>query len=183
MKKIILFITICLSLLLLACQNKNQAGNSMTDSTMSPQSKVSQDRDFLNEAAQGGMTEVQLGKLAQQKASSKEVKDFGMMMVDDHSKANNELMDLANENDVNVTDTLSEDNQDKINDLAKLSGKNFDKKYVEMMVDDHKEDVDTFKDESQDASSPQVRAWAAKTLPTLQKHLDKIQNIQKKMNL
>ncbi len=66
---------------------------------------------------------------------------------------------------------------------AKLSGRKFDKQYVELMVDDHKNDVSKFKDESQNAASPEVRQWAVKTLPTLEKHLDKIEEIQKKHNL
>ncbi len=183
MKKIIFIFSVVLSVLFFACQSRNQPGTSMNDSTMNKDtSKIAQDMDFMNEAAQGGMMEVQLGKMAQQKATKKDIKDFGQMMVTDHSNANDELRNLAETNNVNLTDTLNEDNHDKMNDLAKLSGKKFDKEYVNMMVDDHKSDVDKFKDESQNASSPQVRQWAAKTLPTLQKHLDKIKDIQKKYN-
>ena len=184
MKKTISFLSILiLSVLFVACQNRNQSGTSMNDTTMyKDTSKIAQDSDFLNAAAEGGMMMVQMGKMAQQKATSKDIKGFGNMMISDHSEVDNELRSLAQKNDINLPDTLNKDKQDKISDLAKLSGKKFDKQYVDMMVDDHQNDVDKFKDEAQNASSPQVRQWAAKTLPTLQKHLNKIKDIQKKYN-
>jgi len=184
MKKITFIAAVLFSLFLLACQSKNEEpGTSMNDTTMNNNSsKISDDMDFLKEAAEGGMMEVQLGKMAQQKAYAKDIKDFGQMMVEDHSKANDELQSLAQQNNINLPDTLNEDKQEDMHDLAKLSVKNFDKKYVSMMVEDHQNDVDKFKDEAQNASSPQVRQWASKTLPILQKHLYKIKEIQKKYN-
>jgi putative membrane protein len=184
MKKTGFFLAVILSVLLAACQkNNNQQPGTANDTTMNKDtSKISQDTDFLNSAAEDGMMEVQLGKMAQQKATFKDIKDFGKMMETDHSNANDELKSLAQKNNITLPDTLSNDKQDKIKDLAKLSGKKFDKQYVDMMVDGHQDAVSKFKDESQNASSPEVRQWAAKTLPTLQKHLDKIKEIQKKHN-
>jgi len=129
MKRIVFFIAIFLSVLLVACQNKNQQpGNSMTDTTMNKDtSKISLDMNFLNEAAQGGMFEVQLGKIAEEKAHSKDVKDFGKMMVTDHSNVNDTLRNLAQQHNITLTDTLSKDNQEIINNMSKLSGRKFDK--------------------------------------------------------
>ncbi|SFB95012.1 DUF4142 domain-containing protein [Spirosoma endophyticum] len=139
--------------------------------------------EFAVKAANGGMLEVELGRLAQEKAQSKDVKDFGAMMVKDHSKANDEFKAIATLKNITLPSTLGEDEQEHVNELAKLSGKEFDKKYVSMMVDDHKEDIDLFKkaseDEKNDAS---IKEFAAKTLPTLQKHLDAITAIDKKIN-
>lgn len=182
MKKSVFFLSLIISVLLIACQNKNeQPGNTMNNTKMNKDtSKIIQDTTFLDAAAEGGMMMVKLGKIAEQKAHSKEIKDFGSMMVSDHSQVNNELKNLAQQNHITLPDSLSKDKQDKIDALAKLSGRKFEKQYVDMMADDHQNDVAKFKEESQDAASPEVRQWAAKTLPTLQKHLDKIKEIQKK---
>lgn len=183
MKRMVFFIAIFLSVLLVACQNKNQqSGNSMTDTTMNKDtSKISMDLNFLNEAAQGGMFEVQLGMIAEQKAHSKEVKDFGKMMVTDHSNVNDTLRSLAQQYKITLTDTLNKNSQEIIHNMSKLSGRKFDKEYIPLMVKDHTNDIAKFKDEAQAASSPEVREWATKTLPVLQKHLDRIEKIQKAM--
>ncbi|RAJ97839.1 putative membrane protein [Larkinella arboricola] len=136
------------------------------------------DSEFAIKAASGGLMEVELGKLAEQKAQSKQVKDFGAMMVADHSKANEELKTLAASKNISIPATLSEDHQKHVDDLSKLSGAEFDKEYVRLMVDDHKEDIDLFKEASFDAKDPDIKAFAGKTLPTLQKHYDAVKAIQ-----
>lgn len=182
MKRIVFFIAVLLSILLIACQNKsNQPSTSMNNTTMHKDtSKIAQDTSFLDGTAEGDMMMVQLGKIAQQKTHSKAIKEFGQMMITDHSKVNDKLDTLAQQNNLTLPDNLSKDKQEEIHDLSKLSWKKFDKKYVDMMVSDHQNAVNKFKEESQNAASPQVRKWAAQTLPTLQKHLDKIKQIQKK---
>ena len=182
MKKTIFFLSIILSVLFFACQNKTQQpASTMEKTTMNKDtSKVAQDSSFLDEASRGGMMMVQLGKIAEKKAHYKMIKDFANMMIDDHSKINDELKSLALKHHLKLPDSLSKATEDKINDLKKLSGRRFEKQYVDMMAEDHQNDVAKFKDESQNAASSEVRQWAAKTLPTLQKHLDKIKEIKKK---
>lgn len=136
------------------------------------------DRDFVMEAASGGLMEVTLGKLAQTNASSAQVKEFGQMMVTDHSKANKELKAVASKKNMTLSETPAEKQQKMIDDLKTKKGADFDKAYVEMMVDDHKEDVEKFKDEANKGNDADVKAFAAKTVPVLQKHLDHIQKIQ-----
>ncbi len=161
-------------------ENAENANDAKEDADMGATEPTS---EFAVKAANGGMLEVELGRMAQEKAQSKEVKDFGAMMVADHAKANDELKALATLKNITLPATLGEDMQKHVNDLTKLSGKEFDKKYVSMMVDDHKEDIELFKktagDEETDAA---VKAFAAKTLPTLQKHLDQITALDKKIN-
>ena len=130
-----------------------------------------EDSKFAVEAASGGMMEVQLGELGQQKASSKAVKDFGAMMVRDHSKANDELKSLAGTKNITLPPAPGEDHMDHIKKLSEKSGKEFDKDYISMMVDDHKDDVDKFEKCSKDAKDPELKAFAAKILPTLREHL------------
>ena len=135
--------------------------------------------DFAVKAANGGMLEVDLGKLAQQKAVNKKVKDFGQMMVTDHSKANDQLKALAAQNNITLPDSVGNDNRSQINDLSKESGKDFDKDYIDKMVSDHKDDIDLFEKAAKDSSYGAFQSFAVKTLPTLYKHLGAAKAIQK----
>jgi putative membrane protein len=158
--------------------------NSMSNSTAATnmdKDSTSDDSDFMNEAAVGGMAEVDLGKLAASKASNAEVKKFGQLMVEDHTKANNELKALAAKKGVKLPTETDAEHKSTMDDLKGRSGADFDKEYVENMYEDHKEDVAAFEDEAQNASDPDVRAFASKTLPTLKKHLDMITAIRDKM--
>jgi len=136
------------------------------------------DAEFVMNAADGGMMEVELGKLAQQKASDDRVKEFGQMMIDDHSKANNELSSLAQTKNITILANVSEDKQQKIDDLSQKSGKDFDKAYMDLMVEDHQEDVDDFRDAANRAHDADVKAWAADKLPVLEQHLQKAKEIK-----
>jgi putative membrane protein len=129
------------------------------------------DTSFIKEAAQGGMMEVELGKLAQEKASSEKVKQFGKRMEDDHSKANSDLKELASTKGVELPTALSGKQKSTVERLSKLSGTQFDQQYMTAMVSDHKEDVSKFQSESSKANDPDVKQFASKTLPTLKEHL------------
>lgn len=143
--------------------------------------KLEDDTEFAVAAADGGMFEVELGKLAEKNAVSKDVKDFGAMMAKDHSKANDELKALASQKNITLPDSLSEDKQKKYNDLAGKKGSDFDKAYVSLMVDDHKEDIREFEEASKDAKDAEVKAWAAGKLPTLNQHLETVQALKDKL--
>ena len=180
MKKImIVFFSGCM---LLACNSSSSNNQDSVDSAqnVNDSTNVVSDNtsDFATEAASGGMMEVQLGKLAQQKAANPRVKAFGEMMVKDHSKANDELKAIATRQNIALPDSMSNDKKDNMNDLSKKTGKDFDKAYMDMMVDDHKEDIDKFQKAQQNVKDTAVRAWATNALPVLQKHLDSAQAIQ-----
>jgi putative membrane protein len=131
----------------------------------------SPDQNFVSKAALGGMAEVALGKLAVDKASSDEVKKFGQRMVDDHGKAGDELKTLAQNKHITLPtdpDPHAKALQDK---LAKLSGAEFDRAYMQAMVVDHKKDVNEFRLEAHSGKDADVKGWAAKTLPTIEEHL------------
>jgi len=136
------------------------------------------DKDFMVEAASGGLMEVQLGQLAQKQASGTAVKKFGQMMVNDHTKANNELAALARQKNIVVPAEPGKEAMEHIQKLQQESGANFDKDYVSLMVDDHKEDIEHFEKAAEKAKDPDIKALAAKTLPTLRHHLQMIQGIQ-----
>lgn len=152
----------------------NQMGqpNAMT------QSKVD-DKTFVKEAAVGGLTEVQLGKLAQEKGSSDAVKQYGQRLVDDHSKANDELKRVASEANMTVPDSTDSKHQAQIDKLSKLSGAQFDQAFIKDQVRDHEEDVRRFQAEAQSGSNAQVKSFASSTLPALQEHLTMAKELKK----
>lgn len=139
------------------------------------------DSMFIMEAATGGMMEVEAGKIAQQNAASQRIKDFGTMMVTDHSRVNDELKSFASSRGITVPQALPAAMQKHLEAMKKMKGKAFDKHYVSMMTDDHKKDINKFKQESTGANDADLKSWITKTLPTLETHLDSIQAIKKGM--
>lgn len=137
----------------------------------------SPDASFMKSAAEGGMSEIELGQLAQQKASNPAVKDFGAMMVKDHTAANDKLKALAASEQVSLPDSPSLMQKASKTKLNMLSGESFDKSYVKDMIDDHKDDIKEFQKEISDGKDPQAKAFASATLPTLEMHLQRIQSI------
>lgn len=133
------------------------------------------DKKFMTAAAQGGMEEVELGKLAAANGSDPDVKTFGQRMVDDHSKANDQLKQVAQTKGVTLPTDVTKSQRNEINKLSKMTGASFDKAYMKMMVKDHKKDVAEFQKESKSAKDADVKSFAGTTLPTLQEHLQMAQ--------
>ena len=138
-------------------------------------SKVS-DETFVMKAANGGMAEVDLGKLAVEKAGSDEVKKFGQRMVDDHSKANAELKTLAQNKHFTLPTEIEADEKALHDRLAKLSGASFDRAYMQAMIADHRKDLNEFRIEAKMGKDADVKGWAAKTLPMVEDHVKLAQN-------
>jgi|SRR5579875_3759612 len=157
-----------------------QNQNTQTDSGSNTMMK-SADAKFAMKAAQGGMAEVQMGQLAAQKASSPDVKAFGQQMVDDHTKANDQLKSVAQQENMTLPTTLDAKDQALYTKLQGMSGADFDKAYVKAMVKDHQEDIKEFQKESDKGKDPQIKNFASQTLPVLQQHLSKIQSIASNM--
>jgi len=135
------------------------------------------DADFSTKAAVGGMTEVALGKLALEKSSNAKIKDFATMMVTDHGKANAELMAIAKAKNITLPADVDADHQKKMDELKQKTGADFDKAYVDAMVDGHKKTLTLMQDEAKDGKDADLKAFAAKTAPTVQMHLDAINKI------
>ncbi|MGZ3852154.1 MAG: DUF4142 domain-containing protein [Flavisolibacter sp.] len=204
MKKKFLSFAICLSAAAIWSCNNSGESTATTDSTThasstdttgnmatTPSTTTAQpanntplgkaDSSFVMAAAVGGLMEVEAGKVAQDNAQNQRVKDFGGMMVADHSKANDELKSYASGHNITVPATLPAAKQKEVDALKNMKGAAFDKHYVSMMVEDHQKDVAEFKKQSTGAKDDQLKAWVTNTLPTLQKHLDSIQAIKKAM--
>jgi putative membrane protein len=147
----------------------NNAGNMMVDQIT---------RDFVADAATGGMMEVELGKLAAKKAKSYPIKGFGGMMVADHSTINNNLKNIASKKKIDLPASITDDQKMEIDNLSKKSGAAFDSAYVDMMIEDHKKDIDAFKKATGTVGDNDLKNFATNTLPTLQHHLDAIKAIK-----
>ena len=197
MKKLSIATIIAGAMIFSACNgNTNSSGTADSTSTMSnadtsmnkmnatDTSKATVDQNAVNfakDAATGGMMEVQLGKIAQDKAASKAVKDFGKMIVEDHTSLNNELKDIASKKNIDLPTSVTTDQQQTIDKLNKETGSKFDKDYISTMVEDHKTDIGNFKKAADNISDADLKDFITKALPTLQKHLDKAEEIKKKM--
>lgn len=139
------------------------------------------DAKFATAAANGGMAEVALAKLALQKTANPQIKQFATMMVADHGKANTELMGIAKTKNIILPPIVGTDNQKKMDDLSKMTGKDFDKDYVSTMIDGHKNTLSLMQDEAKDGKDADLKAFAAKTAPVVQTHLDAINKIHDSM--
>ncbi|MCU0352440.1 MAG: DUF4142 domain-containing protein [Cytophagales bacterium] len=159
------------------------AGNAQdADGKEKAEDKMEDDAEFMVEAASSGMLEVQLANMAMQKASSPQVKEFARMMIEDHGKANKELKALAASKNIVLPTALIDEHQSVANDLKDETGKDFDEEFMEKMNAAHKKDVEMFEKASKDGQDPDIRSFAAKTLPTLRNHLQHTDHLEQRVN-
>jgi putative membrane protein len=179
------------AIVLSACNNDakdsvekaDSANKAKLDSPMNNQTIVADQEtaSFLVDAANGGMTEVQLGQLAQQKATNAKVKEFGAMMVHDHSAVNDQVKNLAAARNVTLPATVGDAKQKQIDDLNKKTGSDFDKSYMKAMVDAHQNTIDLFKSSVDKVNDTEVKTFINNTLPKVQTHLDSAKAVQKQL--
>ncbi len=150
----------------------SSASNSLAGKNVSSKPVDKDATNFAVSAANGGMAEVAMGQVAQTNGFSQRVKDFGAMMVKEHSEASETLKKLASSKNITLPATLSDKEQKHVASLQKKTGKDFDKTYMNMMLDDHKTDIKEFQKASTDCKDADLKSFAMNTLPTLQKHLD-----------
>lgn len=158
----------------------DSAGGSKTSGSI-PTTVSKEDAQFVVNTANAGMTEVQMGQIAQQKATGKDVKDFGAMMVTDHTSAGDKLKALAATKNITLPAAISPDMQTNVDAMQNKSSKDFDKAYISMMIDDHKKAIADFEAESKNGTDADIRAFADKTLTTLRMHLSKAEECRKMM--
>jgi putative membrane protein len=194
------FVCLLLTVFLFACNDSNENSATATDTGDSSASAVSReagehnnvsstdattgatgavnqsplnaaDSTFAMKAATGSRMEIEAGNLAQQNAQSERVKNFGAMMVQDHQAANQELM-TATGRGMNMPDTLPAAMRKMADQLRNLKGKAFDNRYMTMMVEDHRKTIADFQKQANSGTNDGLKAFAQRTLPALQKHLD-----------
>ena len=157
------------------------ADNSASSSAAPNTANSNSDQTFLQNAIKGNQAEITLGKMVTAKTKDPSVKQFAQMMVKDHTVALSQLQQLAQEKNVIVPEGLPDDAQQLQSKLQSDTGKQFDKDYMDGMVQDHQKDVQDFKDASQNAKDPDVKKIATKLTPTLERHLQKAQQIDQKL--
>ncbi|HEX6845632.1 MAG TPA: DUF4142 domain-containing protein [Chitinophagaceae bacterium] len=176
--------------LLIAC-NTDDTTESTTDTstttttdanTTTTTNVVTDERssEFLKKVTNSGMAEIQLAKLAQQKATIDAVKNFAAMLERDHTAVNQEVKNLADQRSVTLPTSISDDKQKMYTDIEKMTGKSFDKDYISMMVKAHTDGISLFEETRSNASDVDVKNFADKTLPALKMHLDSAKAIQKR---
>jgi len=143
------------------------------------QSAKDRDAGFVERAAAGGLAEVRLGQLAQERGTSVAVKDFGAQMVADHTEAGNKLQIVARQINLSLPAEMSPEDRSLYAKLSSLRGTAFDQVYARAMVDEHEADVADFEKEASQGQVGEVRQFASETLPTLKGHLDKARELQK----
>ncbi|NHA07587.1 DUF4142 domain-containing protein [Mucilaginibacter sp. HC2] len=193
MKKLSLIMMVALSASIFqACNNgaktdskeSADSANHTKDTTTTGATGIAVDKDdakFATDAANGGMAEVAVAKVAEQKAVNPQVKKFAEMMVKDHSKANEELMAIAKTKNITLPAEPSEDKQKELKDLSAKSTTDFDKAYVDAMVDGHKKTISMFEDAAKNCKDADLKAFATNTLPIIKGHLTEIEAIKKGM--
>ena len=149
--------------------------------TAPPAANIQADTAFVQKAAMGGMTEVALGKMAADKAKDTRVKDFGNRMVTDHGKVNDELKSIAGSKNIQLPAGLDAKHQALSDSLGKMSGKAFDTAYVNAMLNDHKDALALMQSEASNGTDAELKAFAGRTAPLIQSHLDMIQKIHDAM--
>jgi len=163
-------------------RQQNSTTSQGNSDTTSANTKSSADENFAKKAAEGGMAEVKLGQLAEERGSNPAVKNFGRRMVQDHSKANNELKDVTSKENVPLPNEMDKSDQATYDRLSKLSGDAFDRAYARDMVKDHSKDVSKFQKEAKSGKDESIKNFAAQTLPTLQNHLDQARQMEHAVN-
>jgi putative membrane protein len=182
-KSIVWSLMVTAALTFLSCESRKETNSTeiaedQNDKNLE-KSDIKKDAEFAVDATDGGLYEVQVATLAVKKATSPQVKQFAQMMVDDHTKANNELRSLAEQKGIALPDVLSENCQKKYYDLdQKAQGAEFDKAYIDLMVKDHKDDIDKFEKEANKGEDPELKLWASEKLAALRHHLEEAERIK-----
>lgn len=161
--------------------NSANSSSSNTSNSASTSNDANPDQHFISEAAKGNRAEVQLGQMMVSKATDPNVKKFAQMMVDDHTKALNQLQQIAQNKNMTLPDGLPDDAKDLQQKINSESGKQLDKDYMDAMVQDHQKDVQEFQDASKNVQDKDVKQWAGKMVPKLEQHLKKAQQVDSKV--
>jgi putative membrane protein len=137
------------------------------------------DRSFIEQAASGGMAEIQAAQLAQQRSNSPQVKQFANRVIADHTQANSELQQIAQDQNVTLPEQPSAKDASAYRRLIGLTGTAFDQAYAQAEVSDHQQDIALFRKEAQSGQDPTVKSFAQKTLPLLVQHLQLAQGLNR----
>jgi putative membrane protein len=177
-----------LSFTVSACSGDRSPGadDNRVPGTVGTSGTVNADRDFVHDQLAMGTADVELGRLAQQRATHADVKEFAAMMVRDHQMAADELRPIAKrvntDRDTKYDADDHKEHRDLMEDLSKLSGRDFDRKYIDEMIDDHEKGIRELEGRAENAADADVKQWASKTLPTMREHLERAKAIKETLD-
>jgi putative membrane protein len=170
----------CLTIFLTALGSWAVLAHQDSTASLSAQSQANMtDARFAKAAAQGGLAEIQLGRLAGDKGSNEMIKAFGERMVVQHGAAADQLQAAAQKENITLPTAMNSKDQQTYDRLAKLSGSAFDRAYAQDMVEDHEKDLAAFQHEASNGKNESIKAFAAQTVPMIQEHLNQAREIQK----
>jgi putative membrane protein len=165
-------------LMISGCERNTARDNDAAVGTSGTAALAAADRDFVVGMIAGGTAEVELGRLAEEKASNPAGREFAEVLVRDHQKANAELKSIATKYNIDVSNANLDDHKNDMERMRKLSGPEFDSEYIQMMVDKHEKTVTKLEERANDDDNPEIRQWASRTLPTVRQHLEKAKAIK-----
>ncbi|MFN6943898.1 MAG: DUF4142 domain-containing protein [Cytophagaceae bacterium] len=180
MKKLALTGLLLATFLTYSCETPERRGD--TASTQEQQENGTamsdDDRDFLQEAAKRNLYDLELARLAQERAVTEDVKQFAQNILNEHGKVQEELKQFAQQRNVMLPDSIDSDQRNNLSDLAQKEGFEFDTEFMDKMVERHNETLDRFESKAEDAEDPQLREWAQNTVPTLRNHKHEAENVE-----
>lgn len=182
MKGILTSMLVVVMMVLVSCRGgsngKDSADVAEDQNEKMLSSQLDDDAEFAVDAADGGLLEIELGRLAEGSAASPEVKAFGRMMAEDHGKASTQLKRIAEQANIVLPQVMSRDNQRKYDKLKGKSGADFDKTYMDMMVEEHRDDVEDFEEQAREGRIEVLKQWASTNVPVLQQHLQEAERLR-----
>ena len=166
--------------------NEQPAATAGSSGSVGTSGTSAAEREFVDEQLAMGTAEIELGRLAQKRGTHADVKEFGAMMVRDHEMAGDELKPIAAR--VNTTRENAAtadkhgDHKEHFEELSKLSGRDFDRRYIDQMIEDHEKGIEDVERQAENANDAAVKSWAAKTLPKMRQHLERAKSIKETLN-
>ena len=162
-------------------ENTTETAEDQNEETVSDD--LEDESEFLVEAASGGLYEVEMAKLAQQKAQSQAIKDLAARILEDHTQANEKLNQLAASKGISVPPAMGDEEQRKYDQFSEMEAEGFDEDYVEQMVQDHRDDIRDFEEAAEELDDPDVKTFASSTLPALREHLSMAEQLEENVDM
>jgi putative membrane protein len=160
-------------------QAENHTGTSEREVVEGEEWNINQIEEFMREAAMIDKMQIRVGKMAQEKAVNESIKIYGKTLVDDHSYSLNKLKELAQIQQVIISDTLDQKHLEKVRELQSFSGNAFERNFLRMMIEGHMKDIEKYRNAQENISSDHtIKEWIDDTLPALHRHLQKAQQLQ-----
>ena len=191
MKNLLFFLYSVAFTVMIACNSQPKDAKELADSVNAAKDTTTNSGDiitvreneaeFATNAADAGLAEINFANLAISKTNNADVKMYANMMLKDHGAANDELTALAKSKNISLPVSMSSEHQKNRNELAEKTGADFDKKYLDLMEKDHVKVLAFMEHEAREGTDPDLKAFASKTVPVINAHLNAVRKIKEKL--